>query len=153
MHLKHGTTVFQHHVDLPLLLIEQHLDVIGNDTTNSEMVLHLYQLHHILVVQLLKESDLALHIRLPVGNLPQLPLLHDLDGSTDQGLTIYRLLYLGIAAFSQNITHDISAVEKKTLDRVLNSKLLSDRPAEHLGCLLFTLINYISTVHPGTRTR
>ena len=106
------------------------------------------------MVQLLKESDLPLHIGLPVGDLPQFPLLHDLDGSTDQSLTVYRLLYLGITTFSQNITHDVSAMEgKKTLDRVLGSKLLSDRPAEHLGCLLFTLINYVSTVHPGIKTR
>ena len=64
-HLQDRTAVFQDDVDLALLLVVEDLD----------------QLHHVLVVEGGEQPDLGLCVLLAVGDSPQFPPLHDLDGT------------------------------------------------------------------------
>ena len=90
--LQDGATVLEHHVDLALLLVVEHVD----------------ELHDVLVAELAEEANLALDILLALRVLPQFPLLHNFNGTTTQSLRVNGFLNFSITSLAKNIPHHTS---------------------------------------------
>ena len=81
----HGATVLEHHVDLALLLVVEHVD----------------ELHDVLAAESAKEANHALHILLALRDLPQFPLLHKFNSTTTQSLRVNGFLNFSISQACQ----------------------------------------------------